>query len=183
VYAFFVELFIHRSMKLSQVKQITVSSAVTSATLLIIVAGATCFRPAADPGGHPRPDHRSGAVGHSIAGCLSAGHEHAAAGGGHVHGHHFGHHDPGAGVSAHARCLQHQLDALRPDHDRQPGHRVLHPPMGVSLYITGAIANRDLIFVSKAVVPFIAIQLTVLFLMTYLPELVLWLPKLMGFVH
>jgi TRAP-type C4-dicarboxylate transport system permease large subunit len=57
------------------------------------------------------------------------------------------------------------------------------PPMGVSLYITGAIANRDLIFVSKAVVPFIAIQLTVLFLMTYLPELVLWLPKLMGFVH
>jgi tripartite ATP-independent transporter DctM subunit len=43
VYAFIVELFIHRSMKLSQVKQITVSSAVTSATLLIIVAGATCF--------------------------------------------------------------------------------------------------------------------------------------------
>jgi len=43
VYAFIVELFIHKSMKLSQVKSITVSSAVTSATLLIIVAGATCF--------------------------------------------------------------------------------------------------------------------------------------------
>lgn len=43
VYAFIVEIFIHKSMKLSQVKSITVNSAVTSATLLIIVAGATCF--------------------------------------------------------------------------------------------------------------------------------------------
>ena len=30
-------------MKLSQVKKVVVSSAVTSATLLIIVAGASCF--------------------------------------------------------------------------------------------------------------------------------------------
>jgi len=43
VYAFFVELVIHKSIKFSQVKKITVSSAVTSATLLIIVAGASCF--------------------------------------------------------------------------------------------------------------------------------------------
>jgi len=43
VYAFIVEIFIHKSMKLNTVKEITVSSAVTSATLLIIVAGATCF--------------------------------------------------------------------------------------------------------------------------------------------
>ncbi|MGD8701630.1 MAG: TRAP transporter large permease subunit, partial [Desulfosarcina sp.] len=43
VYAFIVELLIHKSMKFNQVKQITVNSAVTSATLLIIVAGATCF--------------------------------------------------------------------------------------------------------------------------------------------
>ena len=43
VYAFLVELFIHKSLKLKDVKPVTVSSAVTSATLLIIVAGATCF--------------------------------------------------------------------------------------------------------------------------------------------
>ena len=30
------------------------------------------------------------------------------------------------------------------------------PPMGVSLYITGSIANRDLVYVSKAVMPFLA---------------------------
>jgi C4-dicarboxylate transporter DctM subunit len=57
------------------------------------------------------------------------------------------------------------------------------PPMGVSLYITGAIANKDLIYVSKAVVPFIAIQMAVLFMITYLPEVMLWLPRLMGFVE
>jgi hypothetical protein len=43
VFAFVVELFIHKSIKFRDVKRITVSSAVTSATLLIIVAGATCF--------------------------------------------------------------------------------------------------------------------------------------------
>ena len=50
------------------------------------------------------------------------------------------------------------------------------PPMGVSLYITGAIANRDIIYVSKAVIPFIIIQIGVLLLMTYMPDVVLWLP-------
>jgi TRAP-type C4-dicarboxylate transport system permease large subunit len=43
------------------------------------------------------------------------------------------------------------------------------PPMGVSLYITGAIANRNLIYVSKAVMPFIAIQIFVLLLITFFP--------------
>jgi C4-dicarboxylate transporter DctM subunit len=53
--------------------------------------------------------------------------------------------------------------------------------MGVSLYITGAIANRDLIYVSKAVMPFIAIQLFVLLLVTFFPDVVLWFPRMMGF--
>ena len=43
VYAFVVEIFIHKSIKPKDVKDITVNSAVTSATLLIIVSGATCF--------------------------------------------------------------------------------------------------------------------------------------------
>jgi C4-dicarboxylate transporter DctM subunit len=54
--------------------------------------------------------------------------------------------------------------------------------MGVSLYITGAIANRDIIYVSKAVLPFMIIQGAVLFLITYMPNTVLWLPKMMGFI-
>jgi C4-dicarboxylate transporter DctM subunit len=56
------------------------------------------------------------------------------------------------------------------------------PPMGVSLYITGAISNKDLIYVSKAVIPFLVIQIAVLFFITYFPEAVLWLPRVMGFL-
>ena len=56
------------------------------------------------------------------------------------------------------------------------------PPMGGSLYIVGAITNRDIIYVTRTVIPFIVIQLIVLFIITYMPEIVLWLPKVMGFM-
>jgi C4-dicarboxylate transporter DctM subunit len=55
------------------------------------------------------------------------------------------------------------------------------PPVGVSLYITGSIANRDIIYVTKAVAPFLIIQIGVLLLMTYLPDVVLWLPEILGY--
>jgi C4-dicarboxylate transporter DctM subunit len=55
--------------------------------------------------------------------------------------------------------------------------------MGVSLYITGAISNKDIIYVSKAVIPFILIQIAVLAVITYMPDVVLWLPRLMGFLE
>ena len=57
------------------------------------------------------------------------------------------------------------------------------PPMGVSLYITGAIANKDLIYITKSVIPFIIIQMIVLFIITYIPDVVLWLPRVMGFLE
>lgn len=55
------------------------------------------------------------------------------------------------------------------------------PPVGVSLYIAGAIAKRDIVFVTKASMPFLIIQIAVLLLISYFPELVLWLPRLFGF--
>ena len=55
------------------------------------------------------------------------------------------------------------------------------PPMGVSLYITGAMANKDLLYVTRAVIPFLIIQYAVLFIFTYAPNLTLWLPRMFGF--
>jgi C4-dicarboxylate transporter DctM subunit len=52
------------------------------------------------------------------------------------------------------------------------------PPLGVSLYIAGAVVDRNLLFVSRAVVPFLLIQTALLLLYTYWPDLVLWLPRL-----
>jgi C4-dicarboxylate transporter DctM subunit len=56
------------------------------------------------------------------------------------------------------------------------------PPVGVSLYITGSIANKDIIYVSRAVLPFLLIQLAVLFIVAYWPEGNLWLPRAMGYI-
>ncbi len=181
VYAFIVELFIHKSMKLSQVKQITINSAVTSATLLIIVAGATCF------GRLLTLESIPGRITETVLSAITS---------------------PAVFLIAMnvllllvgmimdiisatmilGPVILPMLDAF----DINWMHFGLimtvnlaigycTPPMGVSLYITGAIANRNLIYVSKAVLPFIAIQIFVLLLITFLPDVVLWFPRMMGF--
>ncbi|MBC2709689.1 MAG: TRAP transporter large permease [Desulfosarcina sp.] len=181
VYAFIVELLIHKSMKFSQVKQITVNSAVTSATLLIIVAGATCF------GRLLTLEDIPGRITETVLSAITS---------------------PAIFLLAMNALLLvvgmfmdiisatmilgpvflPMLDAF----DINWMHFGLimtvnlaigycTPPMGVSLYITGAIANRDLVYVSKAVMPFIVIQILVLLLMTFFPDVVLWFPRMMGF--
>lgn len=181
VYAFIVELFIHKSMKIRDVKKVTVSSAVTSATLLIIVAGATCFGRLLTL--EDIPGKITEAVLTSIQSpivfliainilLLIVGMFMDI-------------------ISATLILGPVFLPMLMP-FNIDPMHFGLiltvnlaigycTPPMGVSLYITGAIANRDLIYVSRAVLPFIAIQIGILLLMTYLPSAVLWLPRMMGF--
>jgi C4-dicarboxylate transporter DctM subunit len=183
VYAFVVELFIHRSMKLSQVKKITVSSAVTSATLLIIVAGATCF------GRLLTLENIPGKITETVLSAITS---------------------PVVFLLAMNILLLFVgmfMDIISATMILGPvflpmlgafGVDMVHfgliltvnlaigyctPPMGVSLYITGAIANKDLIYVSKAVLPFILIQIGVLLLMTYMPNMVLWLPRMMGFIQ
>jgi len=183
VYAFFVEIVIHRTLKLKEVKKITVNSAVTSATLLIIVAGATCF------GRLLTLEDIPGAITEAVLSTITS---------------------PVIFLLA-MNCLLlivgmfmdiisatmilgpvflPMLDAFNISWMHFGLIMTVNlaigyctPPMGVSLYITGAIANRDIIYVSKAVMPFIAIQIAVLMLMTYMPDLVLWLPKLMGFLE
>jgi len=183
VYAFIVELLIHRSMKFSQVKQITVNSAVTSATLLIIVAGATCF------GRLLTLENIPGQITEAVLSAIES---------------------PIIFLLAMNILLLFvgmfmdiisatmilgpvflpMLDAFNINWVHFGLIMTVNlaigyctPPMGVSLYITGAIANKDIIYVSKAVIPFLIIQMAVLFLITYVPDAVLWLPRLMGFVQ
>lgn len=183
VYAFVVELWIHKSIKLKDVKEITVSSAITSATLLIIVAGATCF------GRYLTLEDIPGRITETVLSAISS---------------------PVVFLLAMNILLLivgmfmdiisatmilgpvflPMLGAFNVD----PLHFGLimtvnlaigycTPPMGVSLYITGAIAKRDIIYVSKAVFPFLVIQVTVLMIMTYWPDLALLFPRLMGIVQ
>jgi len=181
VYAFIVELFIHKSIKFMDVKKITVSSAVTSATLLIIVAGATCF------GRLLTLEDIPGKITEAVLSAIQS---------------------PVVFLLAMNVLLLFVgmfMDIISATMILGPvflpmldafGISWMHfglimtvnlaigyctPPMGVSLYITGSISNKDIIYVSKAVIPFLVIQFAVLMLMTYMPEFVLWLPRLMGY--
>jgi len=183
VYAFIVEIFIHKSMKLSQVKEITVSSAVTSATLLIIVAGATCF------GRLLTLESIPGRITETVLSAIQS---------------------PMLFLFAMNVLLLFVgmfMDIISATMILGPVFLPMlaafdiswmhfglimtvnlaigycTPPMGVSLYITGAMTNRNLIYVSKAVIPFIVIQMIVLGIITYLPDMVLWLPRFFGYLE
>ena len=181
VYAFIVELLIHKSMKFSQVKQITINSAITSATLLIIVAGATCF------GRLLTLESIPGRITEAVLSAITSPVVFLIA------------------MNVLLLIVGMFMDIISATMILGPVFlpmlsafdiNWMHfglimtinlaigyctPPMGVSLYITGAIANRDLIYVSKAVLPFIAIQMLVLLVATFFPDLVLYLPRQMGF--
>jgi len=49
------------------------------------------------------------------------------------------------------------------------------PPVGVCLFVTSAIGKISLSRAAKAVMPFLVLNLGVLFLITYVPPLTLWL--------
>lgn len=55
---------------------------------------------------------------------------------------------------------------------------LLTPPVGILLYICGNFAHVKIESVVREVLPFLAVGLGVLLLITYVPGLVLWLPKL-----
>ena len=181
MYAFFVELVIHKSMKFRDVKKVIVGSAVTSATLLIIVAGATCF------GRYLTFENVPGKIAEAVIAHIHSGWTFLMV------------------INVFLLVVGMFMDVisatliigpviipLLPTFDIDFMHFGLlmtvnlaigycTPPVGVSMYITGAMANKDIIYVTKAVMPFLVIQLIVLFMMTYMPDVVLWLPKVMGF--
>jgi len=182
VYAFIVEIFIHKSMKFKDVKKVTVSSAVTSATLLIIVAGATCFGRYLTLENIPQKITEAVLSNiHSPIVFLLAVNLLLFAVGMFM--------DIISATLILGPIFLPMLSGFHVD----PVHFGLimtvnlaigycTPPVGVSLYIAGSIANKDVIYVTKASLPFIAIQIVVLFMLTYMPDFVLWLPRTVGFI-
>ncbi len=177
MYAFIVEIFIHRNMKWKKVFQVTVNSAITSATLLIIVAGATCFGRYLSLRGIPA------LITNTVVEHIS---------------------EPWIFllvINVLLLVVGMFMDIISATLILTPiflpilyefnidilhfgllmtvnlGIGYITPPLGVSLYITGALANRNLIYVTRAVMPFLIIQLIILAFLTYWPGLVLFLPE------
>ncbi len=57
------------------------------------------------------------------------------------------------------------------------------PPVGVCLFTAAPIAGISLERISKGAMPFILADIVALLVITYVPELVLLVPKLMGFIQ
>ncbi|MDT8441684.1 MAG: TRAP transporter large permease [Desulfuromonadales bacterium] len=177
-YAFIVELFIHRDMKLRDVKKVVVSSSVTSATLLVIVAGASVF------GEYLTFEQIPNQIANAVVDNIQSPWVFLLT------------------VNILLLLIGMFMDIISATLILTPiflpllakfGIDTLHfgllmtlnlgigyctPPLGVSLYISGTVANRDLLFVSRAVMPFLLIQIAILLLLTYWPDLVLFLPRL-----
>lgn len=56
----------------------------------------------------------------------------------------------------------------------------IHPPLGLNLFISSMRFKKSILQLSLAVLPFIAVLLVALVLVTYVPELSLWLVHTMG---
>jgi C4-dicarboxylate transporter, DctM subunit len=54
------------------------------------------------------------------------------------------------------------------------------PPVGMNLFVVSAIARAPLAEVVRASLPFLGVNALVLVLVTYVPEISLWLPRLAG---
>ncbi|ALC15153.1 TRAP transporter, DctM subunit [Desulfuromonas soudanensis] len=177
-YAFFVEICIHRDMRLGDVKKVIVSSAVTSATLLVIVAGASVF------GEYLTFQQIPDKIANAVVANIQSPWVFLLA------------------VNILLLIIGMFMDIISATLILTPiflpllhkfGIDTMHfgllmtvnlgigyctPPLGVSLYISGAVADRDLLYVSRAVLPFLLIQIAILMVLTFWPDLVLFLPRL-----
>jgi C4-dicarboxylate transporter, DctM subunit len=58
-----------------------------------------------------------------------------------------------------------------------------HPPVGLNLYVGSGIAKMGITEMTIAVLPWLGALLTFLVIVTYIPDISLWLPRLLGVLH
>ncbi len=55
------------------------------------------------------------------------------------------------------------------------------PPMGLVLFVASAVAGERVEAIAKAILPFLAVEVLVIFLITYVPAISMTIPRLTGF--
>jgi C4-dicarboxylate transporter DctM subunit len=58
-----------------------------------------------------------------------------------------------------------------------------HPPVGLNLYVGSGIAKMGISEITVAVLPWLCAMLIFLVMITYIPEISLWLPRALGVIH
>ncbi|MEC3863146.1 TRAP transporter large permease [Mesobacterium sp. TK19101] len=57
------------------------------------------------------------------------------------------------------------------------------PPMGLVLFVASSVSGEKVQTIAKAILPFLAVEVLVIFLITYVPAISLTIPHLMGFIE
>ncbi len=57
------------------------------------------------------------------------------------------------------------------------------PPMGLVLFVASSVSGERVETISKAILPFLAVEVLVIFLITYVPSISLAVPRFFGFIQ
>lgn len=57
------------------------------------------------------------------------------------------------------------------------------PPMGLVLFVASAVSGEKVEAIAKAILPFLAVEILVIFLITYVPAISMFIPTITGFAN
>jgi C4-dicarboxylate transporter DctM subunit len=58
-----------------------------------------------------------------------------------------------------------------------------HPPVGLNLYVGAGVAKMGISEITVAVLPWLSAMIVFLLMITFIPEISLWLPRFLGLVN
>jgi len=180
VYAFVIAVFVYKGLKLSEVPAVLVKAASMSAMILYIITNAAVFSWLLTSEQIPQSMAEwMTAQGFGIVAFLLVTNIALLAAGNFM--------DPAAIVLIMAPILFPMAAALgvHPVHlgilmavNMEVG--LCHPPVGLNLYVASGITKMGITELTVAVLPWLGTMLVFLAMVTYIPALSLWLPRLLG---
>jgi len=183
VYAFFIAVFVYKGLKLTEVPAVLLKAASMSAMILYIITNAAVFSWLLTSEQIPQSMAEwMTAQGFGVVAFLLVVNIVLLAAGNFM--------DPAAIVLIMAPILFPMAAALgvHPVHlgilmmvNMEVG--LCHPPVGLNLYVAAGITRMGITELTVAVLPWLATMLVFLAMVTYIPEISLWLPRLLHVVN
>jgi len=182
VYAFFIAVFVYKELRLTDVPAVLLKAAAMSAMILYIITNAAVFSWLLTS--EQIPQSMAGwmtSQGFGTVAFLLVANLVLLAAGNFM--------DPAAIVLIMAPILFPMAAALgvHPVHlgilmavNMEVG--LCHPPVGLNLYVASGITKMGITELTVAVLPWLGTMLVFLAMVTYIPEISLWLPRLLGMV-
>ena len=183
VYAFFIAVFVYKELRLADVPAVLLKAASISAMILYIITNAAVFSWLLTSEQIPQSMAEwMTAQGFGMVAFLLVTNIVLLAAGNFM--------DPSAIVLIMAPILFPMAAALgvHPVHlgilmavNMEVG--LCHPPVGLNLYVAAGITKMGITELTLSVLPWLATMLIFLVMVTYIPEISLWLPRLLGVVN